>query len=87
MFLRSCISHPSWKMDNRGSNSLIYSSFLQNSELSIRFYAVVSRTPAARWTTAVALVFLIRLSGRKVTCAYIFTELYLATQLEDGQPR
>ena len=55
--------------------------------MRIRFCAVVSRTPAGRWTTAVALVFFIRLSYRTVICAYVFTQLYLAPQLEDGQPR
>ena len=74
-------------MDNRGSISVFYSSILENSDLRIRFYAVVARTPAGRWTTAVALVFFIRLSYRTVTCAYVFTQLWLAPQLEDGQPR
>ena len=74
-------------MDNSGRISVFYFSILKNSELRIRFYAVVSRTPAGRWTTAVALVLFIRLSYRTVTCAYLFTQLYLAPQLEDGQPR
>ena len=85
-------------MDNRGTISVFCSSILQNSDLRIRFLAivsrtpvgrlttVVSRTPAGRWTTVVALVFFIRLFYRTVTCASVFTQLYLALQLEDGQP-
>ena len=72
-------------MDTRSSISVFYSSILLNSDLRIRFYAVVSRTPAGRWTTAVELVFFILLSYRTVICAYVFTQLYLAPQLEDGQ--
>ena len=86
-FYAVVISNPSWKMDNRGSISVFYSSILLNSDLRIPFYAVVSRTPAGRWTTAVVLVFLIRLSYRTLTCAKVFTQLYLAPELEDGQPR
>ena len=66
-------------MDNCGSISVFNSSILQNSDLRIRFYAVVSRT--------LALVFFIRYLIEQCFAHTFFTQLYLAPQLEDGQPR